>query len=251
MENEKEQILVSVIMPAYNAEKYIAQAIRSVLEQEVPLELLVIDDHSSDNTPEIAGQYADGQRVKLIRNEKNLGVAESRNTGIRCARGKYVAFLDADDWWSSEKLKIQCQKLEESGLVLCCTGRELMNPDGTAQGKVIGVPKQITFQMLLRTNSIPCSSVVMKTEVAREFYMCHDELHEDYILWLKVLKKYGSAYGINRPMLKSRMSEGGKSRNKLKSARMQFGVYRFMGFGWFASLRYFLMYMFYGIRKYM
>ena len=126
-----------------------------------------------------------------------------------------------------------------------------MNADGSPRGKIIGAPEVITYQMLLRTNSIACSSVVMRAEAAREFYMSHDELHEDYILWLKVLKKYGNACGINQPMLKSRMSQGGKSRNKLKSARMHFGVYRLMGIGRLASCYYFLMYMFHGIRKYM
>ncbi len=244
------QTTVSVIMPAYNAEKYIAQAIESVLCQDVPLELLVIDDCSSDCTVEVAKQYADGKKVVLICNDRNQGVAESRNIGIRRAVGKYVAFLDADDWWRAGKLKAQCQKLEESESVICCTGRELVNPDGTSQHKFIGVSGQITYSMLLRTNSIPCSSVLMETRVAKEFYMCHDELHEDYILWLRVLQKYGAAIGINEPLLLSRMSQGGKSRNKLKSAKMQFGVYRYMGFGVIASCYYFLMYAINGVRKY-
>ncbi len=244
-------ISVSVIMPVYNAEKYIAQAIESVLCQNISLELLVIDDCSTDNTINVIKRYADEKKVVLICNETNQGAAESRNRGIRCAKGKYIAFLDADDWWVKGKLEAQYQKLQETKQVLCCTGRELMNADGTSKGKVIGVPETITYSMLLRTNSIACSSAMVKTEVAREFYMCHDELHEDYILWLKILKKYGKACGINFPMLKSRMSKGGKSRNKLKSARMHFGVYRVMGIGRFFSCYYFLQYMFYGIRKYM
>jgi teichuronic acid biosynthesis glycosyltransferase TuaG len=248
MEN---QIIVSVIMPAYNAEKYIAQAIESVLRQNVALELFIIDDCSTDHTAEIAEKYLDCGRVVLLRNERNLGVAESRNIGIRRASGKYVAFLDADDWWEETKLEKQCSMLAETGCVLCCTGRELMNLDGSSLHKVIGVSEEITYAMLLRTNSISCSSVVMETAVAREFYMCHDELHEDYILWLNVLQKYGKAYGINEPLLKSRMSKGGKSRNKLKSAKMQFGVYRYMGFGFFKSCYYFLMYAFHGVLKYM
>lgn len=246
-----EKPLVSVIMPAYNAEEYIEQAICSVLAQDVPLELLIIDDCSRDSTAEIAGKYADGSKVVLLRNEKNQGVAKSRNLGIRRAAGKYIAFLDADDWWEEGKLKHQCRRLEETGRVLCCTGRELMNPDGTSQGKVINVPEEITYSMLLKTNRIPCSSVVAKTEAVREFYMCHDELHEDYILWLRMLKKYGAALGINEPFLKSRMSRGGKSRNKLKSAKMMFGTYRFVGLGVLPSCWYFLMYTIHGFLKYM
>ncbi len=244
------RVTVSVVMPAYNAEKYIANAIESVLCQDVLLELLIIDDCSTDRTAEIAGKYVDGDKVILIHNDRNLGVAKSRNAGIQRAAGKYIAFLDADDWWSEGKLRVQCSKLEDTNFVLCCTARELMDLDGSPMGRIIGVAEEITYPMLLRTNSIPCSSVVIKTQVAREFYMCHDELHEDYILWLKVLQKYGKACGINEPMLKSRMSKGGKSRNKLKSAKMQFGVYRYMGFGWIASCYYFLMYAFHGVRKY-
>ena len=115
----------------------------------------------------------------------------------------------------------------------------------------IGIEQEVSYQKLLRTNSIPCSSVVLKTEVAREFYMCHDELHEDYILWLKVLKKYGNAAGINEPLLKSRMSPGGKSRNKMKSAQMQYGVYRYMGIGRIRSLLLMCSYMVHGILKYL
>lgn len=247
----QEEILVSVIMPAYNAEKYIENAIRSVLAQDVPLELLIIDDCSNDRTAEIAGKYADKKQVFLLHNEQNQGVAESRNIGIRRAVGTYIAFLDADDWWGEGKLKCQCSRLKETGCVLCCTGRELMSPEGTSLGKVIGVPEKITYAMLLRTNRIPCSSVVVKTEAVKDFYMCHDELHEDYILWLRILKKYGNAIGVDEPFLKSRMSRGGKSRNKLKSAKMMFGTYRYVGFGVFRSCWYFLMYTFHGFLKYM
>lgn len=246
----QESVLVSVIMPAYNAEKYIANAIKSVLTQDVPLELLVIDDCSRDDTAEIVEEFADDKRVILLRNEVNQGAAESRNIGIRRAVGKYLAFLDADDWWEEGKLKLQCQKLEETNRALCCTGRELMNEDGTSMGKMIGVPEEITYSMLLRSNRISCSSVLMKTEIAQEFYMCHDEFHEDYILWLRVMGKYGAVCGINKPLLKSRMSEGGKSRNKLKSAKMQWGTYRYMGFGIFRSCYLFLQYAVNGVRKY-
>ncbi len=262
--------LVTVVMPAYNAERYIRQAMESVCKQQgcFGIELLVIDDKSTDGTREAAESCRKnyetqgmektvdrhGRRcpcdIVCISNEKNLGVAETRNVGIRRARGKYIAFLDADDWWNEEKLRRQVGFLEKYDGVLCATGRELVNPDGSSMGRVIAIPEEITYKMLLSTNSIPCSSVLMKTRIAQEFGMCHDELHEDYILWLRVLKKYGKAYGINEPLLKSRMSEGGKSRNKLKSAKMQYGVYRYMGIGRIRSLCYFFQYAVNGVLKY-
>lgn len=245
------QIQISVIMPAYNAGRYIEQAIESVLMQKIALELIIIDDGSKDHTAECVEKYRNDSRVIFIQNQSNAGVAESRNLGIRRARGKYTAFLDADDWWVQDKLLQQYRKLEENGMVLCCTGRELRNADGSKTGKYIAVPERITYDMLLRTNYIPCSSVLLKTEVAREFYMCHDELHEDYILWLQVLKKYKEVCGIDQPLLMSRMSGGGKSRNKLKSARMQFGVYRYMKIPVYKAIFYFLSYMIYGVKKYL
>lgn len=252
--------MITVIIPAYNCEKFIEQALESAVSQrvEADLEILVIDDCSTDATGEKVQQFISRQQagtffkreVSYLKNSTNLGVAETRNTGIRKAKGEYVAFLDGDDWWDSEKLKKQLSLIVEKKGVLVYTGRELMQPSGEPAGKVIFVPTSTDYHSLLRTNCIPCSSVLMKTEVAREFYMCHDELHEDYILWLRVLKKYGKAYGINEPMLKSRLSEGGKSRNKLKSAKMHYGVYKFMGIPTWKAVWLFGCYAWNGVRKY-
>lgn len=245
-----DEVQISVIMPVYNAGKYLEQAVESVKSQKVRWELLVIDDCSTDESTQILKEYRDDERIRVIWNATNQGVAESRNKGIRMARGKYIAFLDADDWWETNKLAIQYELLENEHAILCCTGRELMKEDGSSTGKVIQVPDYITYHMLLKTNYIPCSSVVIRTDIAREFYMEHAELHEDYILWLRVLDKYGAARGINRPLLKSRMSAGGKSRNKWKSANMQWRVYRFIGVGRIKALWYMLNYTINGIRKY-
>ena len=114
----------------------------------------------------------------------------------------YIAFLDADDWWEPGKLKEQLKRLEETGYVLCSTGRELMNADGSSTGRTIPVKEKITYRELLKHNSINCSSVILRRDVAREFPMEHDDSHEDYITWLKILRKYGCAAGINKPYLK-------------------------------------------------
>lgn len=133
---------------------------------------------------------------------------------------------------------------------MCATARELMNADGALTGRIIPVKEQITYDILLRHNSISCSSVLIRTEVAREFPMKHEDSHEDYIMWLEVLRKYGTASGINEPLLKYRLSSSGKSGNKLKSAWMTFTVYRYMGFSIGKSLACFCSYMVNGIKKY-
>lgn len=248
--------MVSVIIPVYNCEKYIAQAIESVLNQTTKeeIEILVIDDGSKDKTKQIVQKYMDikssMRRVRFFVNEKNLGVAETRNQGIRMAKGEYVAFLDADDWWDMNKLEKQLVLIREKNAVLVYSGRELMDADGISMRKIVNIPECVSYQALLRSNYIPCSSVLMLTKTAKEFYMCHDELHEDYIFWLRILKKYKYAYGINEPLLKSRLSAGGKSRNKLKSARMHYGVYRYMGIPVWKAVCLFLCYVVNGVRKY-
>ena len=107
--------LVSVIMPVYNGEKYIRKAVESVYEQGVSLELLVIDDGSTD---QVLSAYEGREDFRYIKNEQNMGAAGSRNRGVGLAQGTYIAFLDADDWWESGKLKEQLKRLEETGYVL-------------------------------------------------------------------------------------------------------------------------------------
>jgi len=244
------EILVSVIIPAYNCEKYISKSIYSALSQEVPLEILVINDCATDGTDEAVKPYLDNPAVRYIQNEKNMGVAKTRNRGVQLARGKYVAFLDSDDWWENGKLKKQLDLMEKESVVLCCTGRDLMNPDGTFMGKSIPVSEKITYRDLLKHNCINCSSVLLVRSVALEFPMEHEDSHEDYITWLKILKKYGRACGVNEPLLKYRLSTTGKSGSKWKSAGMTWKVYRYMGFGLIKSFFCFCSYAIHGVWKY-
>ena len=242
--------LISVVIPAYNCAGVIGRAIDSALAQKVALEILVLDDGSSDGLEAVMAGYEGNEAVRFAKNEKNLGAAATRNRGVTLARGKYVAFLDADDYWTEDKLVRQLALIEQTGCVLCCTARELMTPEGELTGKVIPVKEKISYRELLKHNSINCSSVLILTDVAREFPMHHDDSHEDYIMWLEVLRKYETACGINEPMLKYRLSNSGKSGNKLHSAKMTFMVYRYMGFGVVKSMVCFCSYAFHGVKKY-
>ena len=245
-----EDLLVSVIIPAHNGAQYIGQAIDSALIQDVPMEILVIDDGSSDNLDEVMARYTSDERIRYLKNEKNIGVAMTRNRGVAMAKGDYVAFLDADDYWMPGKPKKQLALMQEMGTVISSTARELMTMDGELTGHIIPAERKITYNSLLLSNRINCSSVVIKTEVAREFPMHHDDSHEDYLMWLEVLKKYRVACAVNEPLLKYRISTTGKSGNKLHSAKMTFKVYRYMGFSLFRSILHFCSYAFHGVIKY-
>lgn len=245
-----EEVLVSVIIPVYNGARYIRQALDSALAQDVPAEILVIDDGSKDNLDEVMREYQEYPQIRYMKNEQNLGVAETRNRGVSMAVGEYVAFLDADDVWEEEKLKKQLALIRKNGTVICSSARELMKPDGTLTGYIIPVKTEYAFKDILGGNPINCSSVLVKTEVAREFPMHHDDSHEDYLMWLEILKKYGKGCAVNEPLLKYRVSETGKSGSKLHSAKMTYKTYRYMGFGPVRSCLYFIGYAVQGIKKY-
>lgn len=242
--------LVSVIIPVYNCAKYICQAVDSARKQNVPLEILVLDDGSNDGLDKVMERYQACPEVHYLKNESNMGVAQTRNRGVNLARGEYVAFLDADDYWMEGKLEKQLAVMKSMNVVMCSTARELMAMDGRLSGHIIPVKTVITYRDLLRQNYINCSSVLMKTEVAKEFPMHHDDSHEDYLMWLEVLGKYKVACGVNEPLLKYRISETGKSGSKWQSAKMTYKVYQYMGFGPIKSALCFCSYVFHGVKKY-
>lgn len=242
--------IFSVVIPTYNSGEYIEKAIVSVLQQDIELELIIIDDCSTDQTAQIVDKYMELGNVLYVRNTSNLGVAQSRNKGVELAKGEYIAFLDADDWWSTGKLQRQYAILQNETCSICCTARELMDDNGNTLNKVISVAERIDYQQLLHHNSIACSSVVLRRDIALEFPMVRDDLHEDYINWLQIVNKYGSVYGINEPFLKYRISVTGKSRDKWKSLKMTYGVYRYLGLGILYSTRCLISHLWSGIKKY-
>lgn len=247
------QPIVSVVMPTYNAAQFIRSSIESVMAQNVPLELIIIDDCSLDGTVDIVNEYISSygnEIIRYYRNEKNMGVAFSRNRGVSLSLGEYIAFLDSDDRWTSGKLHRQLELLKSNNMVLCSTARRIMTPNGQITDKVIPVLEHITYKQLLRQNLINCSSVLVRKDAIIKYPMEHEDSHEDYITWLGLLKEYKEACAINEPMLIYRLSNSGKSGKKLNSAKMTFKVYRYMGFGIFKSIYYFIFYAINGIIKY-
>ena len=205
--------MISVVIPVFNGEETIVRAVDSALRQQVSLEVIVINDCSTDRTAEILRRYDADGRVRLLDNPSNLGVAETRNRGVDAARR------------------------------LCCK-------ESGKNGQIIHVPEKVTYHSLLGHNSIACSSVVIRMDVAREFPMAHSEIHEDYLTWLKILKKYRVCYGIDKPYLNYSLSTVGKSGSKLHSAKMTFGVYRRAGLGLLASCLCFAAYALHGVWNY-
>ncbi len=242
---------VSVIIPAYLCASTIDQAIESVLVQDVDLEVLVINDCSPDDLDAVMEKYSQNALVHYYKNETPLGAGGSRNRGVSLAKGDFVAFLDADDWWERGKLKKQLAlMLSENGPVLTSTAREIATRDGKLTGRVIPVPEFITYRKLLLGNPINCSSVVLRTSVARQFPMEHEDSHEDYITWIRILRKYRTAKAVNEPLLKYRAGSTGKSGGKAKSAAKTYRAYRYAGFSRISSAALFIAYAVCGAAKY-
>lgn len=294
---------ISVVIPLYNTSAYICDAIDSAILQKCTwqgdMEIIVVDDCSTDNSVEVVkrhllhtydvtawleGKRPDGKKsdetgevclrlscelcvdsgsrsenqnrkqqtvsLDLYTLPKNAGVAAARNQGVALAQGEYVAFLDADDMWEKGKLARQLRIMKMTDAVLCCTARRLIRADGGDTGKVIPTPRKITLRKLEHSNYISCSSVLARRSVLEEFPMEHSDAHEDYLTWLRILKEYDYAVGIDEPLLRYRLSETGKSRNKLKSAYMTYKTYRLSGYSLLKAMRLMLFYTVNGIRKY-
>lgn len=242
--------LVSVIIPVYNGSRTIGQAVRSVLAQSVPLEIIIVDDHSDDQLQEALLPFAGSGCIRLLRNAENMGVAQSRNRGVKAARGRFVAFLDCDDWWEKDKLRRQLHLIKKTGCVMCCSARRLVTPDGAAQGRVIHVKRRLRVQDLLFQNPVTCSSVILRRDAALQFPMTHDECHEDYLTWYKIVRHYREVCAVDMPLVNYRLSTSGKSGSKFRSAVMTYQTYRQMGFGPLLSAFCFAGYAFNGVRKY-
>lgn len=233
------EIWVSVIITAYNVEKYIKQAIESVLIQHIPLEVIIINDASTDNTEKVIDEYLYLDFFTYIKNENNLGVAESRNKGIRISQGKYIAFLDADDWWEKDKLQYQISKLiENPNFKFCYTARAIYEQTDKNYIGTLSVPNILDFKKLIKHNCVSCSSVMLPSYIAKQYLMLHDDAHEDFLMWLRILKNGGEAYGINIPFLNYRKVKNSKSANKIKSSYMTYKTYYYLTHSICSSIKY-------------
>lgn len=227
----KNEALVSIVMPAYNCEKYIVEAIKSILAQTYRnWELLVLDDGSKDHTLQIIEEFSQkDSRIKALPNGKNMGVSATRNRGIELASADWIAFLDSDDMWKPEKLEKQFEILEKEAAEFLFTGASYINEEGENYKGIYEVPEKITYKKLRNQNVISCSSVLVKKKYFENIKMEKDEMHEDYAVWLRILKLGVIAFGVNEPLLIYRISRNSKSGNKMKTVKMTYKVFRFVG----------------------
>lgn len=218
--------LVSIVMPAYKAEKTVAEAIRSVQAQSYrDWQLLVVDDGSPDGTADVVAELAKADpRVELVR-QANAGPAMARQKALNHARGRFIAFLDSDDLWLPGKLERQLAFMAEHQAALSYTAFRRIQADGSGPGHLISIPPRLTYRALLGDTAIATSTAVIDRSITGEFRMTKT-YYDDFVLWLGILKRGHVALGLNEDLMRYRVMGGSVSRNKMKSALMVWRTYR-------------------------
>lgn len=219
---------VSVIMPLYNAEKYVEQAIRSVISQTYKdWEMIVVDDCSSDSSVVIVERIAkEDERITLLQTEKPSGSPTlPRNMAIKVARGRFIAFLDSDDVWKPEKLEEQLPLFDGKDTKIVFSYYQKMESNGVVRKGVVKSPAKVDYSELLKGNVIGNLTGIYDTQIAGKHYFEYVG-HEDYVYWLHILRDGGVAVNTQKVHALYRLTQNSISRNKLKVCLWDWYIYR-------------------------
>lgn len=242
--------LFSIIMPAYNAESTIAKSIESVLSQtHEHWELIITNDCSTDSTQSIIDYYAAlDSRIIITKNEKNLGVAKTRNISILKSKGTFISFLDTDDLWHPTKLEKQINLLN-NGWNVVCSNYTTFSSEQTQMPQERISPPIITYSDMLKSNFIGNLTGSYNCKILGKIEQ-KEIGHEDYVMWLDIIQKSGNAFCIQEPLAKYRVSDSSLSSNKFKAIKWQWSIYRNeLKFSRSKSLYYFSHYILNALRK--
>ncbi|MFD1020143.1 glycosyltransferase family 2 protein [Thalassobacillus hwangdonensis] len=225
---ETQDPLVSVITPAYNAERFIKETMQSVIDQTFTnWEMVIVDDRSQDRTVEYVKEYQQqDERIRLIVLEENSGSAVARNTAIREARGRYLAFLDSDDLWLPQKLEHQLAFMQEKDIAFSFTKYRRMEEDGTDTNAVTNAPSTVDYNSLMKRCVIGCLTVMLDTEKTGNVEMVNIRTRQDYALWLDLTRRGFLAHGLPEVLSRYRVVGGSISSNKWKAAKQNWRVFR-------------------------
>ena len=246
------QPLVSVIMPCYNMESYVADSIASVQQQTYPhWELLIVDDASTDKTVEIVKTLAgQDEKIRFVVKPQHSGIADTRNQCIEMAQGRFLAFLDADDIWHPEKIETQLQTMLDKQVGFTYTTYDWIDEDGHMLNKIINTIGNLDYKKYLRNTIIGCSTVMVDTDIVGKVVVPNFRTSEDTATWLSILKKGHLAYAIDESLVSYRIRRRSASSNKLKASADLWKVYRKNEkLPFFKALYYFGCYAFNAIKK--
>lgn len=220
--------LVTVIMPSYNAERFIAESVESVRAQTVAdWELIIVDDGSSDGTLDVVAKFQRRDpRIRLVAERANHGPAHARNLGLDQARGDLIGFIDSDDIWYPEKTAKQVTTMEHYQADISYTGYKRRR-DGEQDGTVVAVPAHVSYQSMLRRNIIGCSTAMVRRSTCGRLRMPPIKRRQDHGYWLALLRDGSrTAVGIAEPLVWYRVHHDSLSANKLVAAKYSWKLLR-------------------------
>ncbi len=221
--------LVSIIMPMYNSEAYVLEAVESILFQtHNNWELIVVDDGSTDTSIEIVTKLTiEDKRVKLLKNSENLGAAKSRNKAIEASKGDVIAFLDADDLWLPHKLETQLYVLNNNQTDVCFSSYEQISENGEKRGVLIEALPELSYNKLLKSNYIGNLTGMYNAKSLGKVISPNLRKRQDWLLWLNAIKKSNKpAIGIKEPLALYRVREDSMSSNKVSLVKHNYWVYK-------------------------
>ena len=232
--------LASIIMPYYKKKKYIELTINSVMQQTYKnFELIIIyDDQNKEDLNFLKNLIKNDKRIKLIINKKNLGAGRSRNKGIKLSQGSLIAFLDADDLWTRNKLKKQIFFMKKSLVDISHTSYHIIN----SANKIIGnrIAKNMNHKLLLSSCDIGLSTVMLnKKLLTKKINFANIKTKEDYVLWLKITLSEYKIYALQYNLTKWRRLDNSLSSSKFQKIKDGYIVYRkYMKFSQIKSIFY-------------
>lgn len=219
-------VSVSIITPVYNSSKYIRECINSTIGQSfTDFEHILVDDCSMDDSVQIIEDYAKkDKRIKLIRLKKNGGAGVARNTAIEAAKGRFIAFLDSDDFWHKEKLNIQVDFMLKNDYAFSYSQYYIVDENSKPQ-KLVKSPSKVGYDAILRNGYIGCLTAMYDAQKIGKYYMPLIRKRQDWVLWIKILKDVRTAHGIQQPLSYYRVGNESLSNNKFKLIKYNFSVF--------------------------
>jgi teichuronic acid biosynthesis glycosyltransferase TuaG len=220
--------LVSIITPIFNSEFFIRETIQSVQAQSYQnwQMLCLIDGGTKDRSADIIREISSRDpRVQLVVVPGGRSVNEARNHGFKVCQGRWLAFLDSDDQWYGNKLEIQIARMRETQAAISYTGYRRLSQDGKITGRLINVPLKTNYSDMLKINRMACLTVIVDQSQTGQLSM-PDDIHEDFVLWLLILKKGLKAVGINEDLARYRVVAGSRSSSRLKMMGWRWQVFR-------------------------
>lgn len=229
MSTNQHKRTVSIVMPAHNAEATLDAAVRSVLEQTYhDWELLIVNDRSTDRTAEIIGRVvAEDSRIHGFETRDKYGPAAARNTAIQSATGRFIAFLDSDDLWLPDKLTVQLEHMQLNEFVLSYSWFERIDLSGSRKDRVVQVPSLLKYRDLLKKNHIGCLTAIYDASRIGKRYMPDIRVHQDWALWLSILREGYTAGGVCEVLALYRTGNAQSiSSNKFRNVKHKWRIYR-------------------------